>query len=70
LGTRPGSVAGAHADRVEGAPHSKALVADVEVALFEMPQRRVGQVLGMRGQVDLAVSPDDPASASTRIEVL
>ena len=43
------------------APHLEALVADLEVALFEVLKGRVGQMLGMPGQVDLAVAPDDPA---------
>src|SRR5205814_272904 len=32
-------------------------------ALFEMLERGVGQMLGMAGQVDLAVAPDDPPVA-------
>ncbi len=57
-------VADAHADdRVQGAPHLEALVADLEVALFEVLERRIGQMLGMPRQMDLAVSPDDPPVA-------
>ena len=57
-------VADAHADdRVEGAPYFEALVADFEIALFEMLKRRIGQMLGMSRQMDLAVPADDPPVA-------
>src|SRR5215469_8895443 len=61
-GFRPAPVvADAHADDgVEGAPHFEALVADIEIALFEMLERRVGQMLGMPRQVNLAIAADDP----------
>src|SRR6266699_1120247 len=59
LGPAP-VVADAHADdRILHAPHPKALVADVEIALFEVLERRLWQVLGVPRQVDLAVAPDD-----------
>ena len=57
-------VADAHADDgVEGAPHFEAFVADLEVALFEVLEWRVGQMLGMARQMDLAITPDDPSVA-------
>jgi hypothetical protein len=53
-------VADAHADdRILHPPHPKALVADVEIALFEVLERRLGEMLGVPRQVDLAVAPDD-----------
>src|SRR3954447_6786613 len=52
-------IADAHADhRVHEAPNPETLVADVEIALFEMLKRRLRQVLGMPRQVDLAIAPD------------
>ena len=63
LGPAP-VVADAHADdRVKGAPDFEAFIADVEVAFFEMLERRVRQMLGMAGQMDLAIAADDPAVA-------
>src|SRR5207248_976265 len=60
LGPTP-VVADAHADdSVKGAPHPEPLVADLEVALFEMLERRIGQVLRMPREVNLAVAPNDP----------
>src|SRR5204862_5138501 len=60
-GLRPAPVvADAHAhDGVLHAPYPEALVADIEVALFKMLERRLRQMLGMAGQVYLAVAPDD-----------
>src|SRR5216684_4650748 len=59
LGPAP-VVADAHADdRILHAPYWKALVADVEIALFEVLERRVRQVLRVPRQMDLAVAPDN-----------
>src|SRR5216683_928164 len=59
LGPAP-VVADAHADdRILYAPYPKTLVADVEIALFEVLERRLGEMLGVPRQVDLAVAPDD-----------
>src|SRR5262249_21752004 len=55
-------VADAHAeDAAHHAPDLEALVADLEVTLLQVLERRLGQVLGMTGQVDLAVAADDLA---------
>src|SRR6266853_5157512 len=64
-GFRPSPVvADAHPnDGVKDAPYFEALVADVEIALFEMLEASIGQMLGMPGQVDLAVASDDPPVA-------
>src|SRR5881396_1819075 len=64
-GFRPTPViADAHPDnRIISAPHPEALVADIEIALFEMLEGSIRQMLGMAGKVDLAVAPDDPAIA-------
>src|SRR4051812_29379191 len=61
VGLGPASVvADAHPDhRVLHAPDPEPLVADIKVALFEMLERRLRQMLGMAGQVDLAVAADD-----------
>src|SRR5579862_9560691 len=57
-------VADAHADdRVHRPPHLEALVADVEIALFQMLERRVRQMLGMAGEVDFAVAAENAAVA-------
>ena len=45
--------------RVHEAPDFETLVADIEIALFEVLERRLRQVLGMAGQMDLAIAPDD-----------
>src|SRR5205809_7684545 len=57
-------VADAHADdSIVSAPYFEALVADLEIALFEMLEGSIGQMLGMPRQVDLAVASDDPPVA-------
>jgi hypothetical protein len=60
VGLRPPAVvADAHAEHAaEGAPHAEAQVADLEVSLLEVLERAIGLVLGVAGQVDLAVFPD------------
>src|SRR5207237_359658 len=62
-GFRPTPViADAHPDdRIESPPHPESLVANIEIALFEMLEGCLGQMLRMPGKVDLAVAPDDPA---------
>src|SRR5437764_15037259 len=61
LGPAP-VVADAHAhDRVLHAPDAEAFVPDIEIALLEMLKRRLRQMLGMAGQVDLAVPAYDAA---------
>ena len=61
LGPAP-VVADAHADDgVHEAPDPEPLVADIEIALFEVLERRLRQVLGMPRQMDLAIAPDDAA---------
>ena len=61
LGPAP-VVADAHADDgVKGAPHLEALVADIEIALFEVLERCVRQVLGMPQATNLAVTAEDMA---------
>ena len=53
-------VADAHPeDPAEGLPHRETEVADLEVALLEVLERRFGQVVGVSGEVDLPVLPDD-----------
>src|ERR1041385_438004 len=50
-------VADAHAhDRVLHAPDAEALIPDVEIALLQMLERRLRQMLGRAGQVNLAVA--------------
>ena len=57
-------VAQAHADLdVVGFPHAEAQVADFEELLLQVLERRLGLVVGMAGQVDLAVLADDPGLA-------
>src|SRR5580700_4619864 len=65
IGLRPAPVvADAHAyHRVERAPYLEPLVADIEIALFKMLERCLGQVLGMAGQVHLTIPPDNPPVA-------
>src|SRR5579875_2894862 len=47
-------VANAHADdRVTKPPDPEAVIADVEIALFEMLKRSLGQMVGMARQMDL-----------------
>ena len=64
VGLRPAAVvADAHPEHpAEGFPDRKAEVADLEVALLEMLERRFRQVLGVSGKVDLPVLPDDLAA--------
>src|ERR1700744_6337156 len=59
LGPAPVVAAANADDGVIGAPYLEPLVADIEIALFEVLKRRVRQMLGMAGQVDLAIAPDD-----------
>src|SRR5258707_12377815 len=60
LGPTP-VVADAHPDdRIISAPYPEALVADIEIPLFEMLEGRLGQMLGMAGQGDLPIASDDP----------
>src|ERR1700730_11062930 len=57
-------VADAHPDDgVKDAPYFETLVADIEIALFEMLEGSIGQMFGVPGEVDLAVAPDDPSVA-------
>src|SRR5205814_4980665 len=59
----PAVVADAHAhDRTAIARHRPAEVADLEVALLEMLKRAPRLVLGVAGQMDLAIREDDTAS--------
>ena len=61
LGPAP-VVADAHPDQpAEQPPDAEAEVADVEVALLEMLERSGRLVLGVAGQMDLAILPDDAA---------
>ena len=63
LGPAP-VVADAHADdRIKRPPDVEAFIADVEVPFFEMLKGRIRQMLGMAGQMDLAIAADDPAVA-------
>src|SRR6185436_20905009 len=51
-------------DAAVGAPDAKTQVADFEIALFQVLERRLGPVLGMARQVNLAVLTDDRAVAA------
>ena len=61
VGLRPAAVvADAHPeDPVKGAPHRKPEIADLEVALFEMLERRFGKVVRVSGEMDLPVFRKD-----------
>ena len=61
IGLRPAPVvADAHADiAAEGAPDRKAEIARLEIALLEMLKRIVRPVVGVAGQMHLAVFADD-----------
>src|SRR3984893_6559280 len=65
VGLRPSAiVADAHADdSVERPPRAKPQVAYVEVALLEMLERILRPMVGMPGQMDLAVLADDAGLA-------
>src|SRR5689334_9303463 len=53
-------VADAHThDRVLHAPDAETFVPDIEIALLQMLERRLREMLGMAGEVDLAVAADD-----------
>src|SRR5215469_865694 len=53
-------IADAHAhDGALHAPHAKPLVADIEVPLLQMLERRMRQMLGMAGEMNLAVAADN-----------
>src|SRR5262245_43296412 len=57
-------IADAHADQAaERAPHREAQVPHLEVALLEVLERPIGLVLGMAGEMDLPIAPDDLARA-------
>lgn len=59
LGPAP-VVADAHADpRAERLPDLEALIANLEVLLLQVLERRLGLVVRMAGQMDLAVAADD-----------
>ena len=61
LGPAP-VVADHHADHAaERAPDREAQVADLEVALFQVLEWDARAVIGVAGQIDLAVLADDPA---------
>ena len=73
IGLRPAPViANAHAHvGIHRAPDGEAEIADLEVALLEMLESAPGLVLGMAGQVDLAVLADDlpgPVDQDRRVE--
>ena len=65
VGLRPAPVvADAHAhDAAEGAADREAEIADLEIALLQMLERALRLVLGVAGQMDLAVLADDAAVA-------
>src|SRR5690606_40306595 len=64
IGLRPAAVvADAHAEAsAEKIPDAETEIARFEIAFLEMLEASVALVLGMTGQVDLAVLGDDSAS--------